>query len=129
MKDTQFKKGQVSHTWKPVGSTRLVDGYVYRKVSDVRNVPWTQNWTPEHVLIWTRARRRLPAGCVLVFCNGNRLDIRLDNLERLTRRELMARNSVHNLPKPLAQAVQLLGALNRQLRRKARDEKQDRRSA
>lgn len=129
MRETQFKKGALPHTYMPVGSTRLVDGYVYRKVTDVRNVPWTKNWKPEHVLIWKRARRRLPAGHVLVFRNHDRTDIRLDNLERITRRELMARNTVHNSPKPLAQAVQLLGALNRTIRRRTRDGEHDRRSA
>jgi len=55
---------------------------------------------------------------VVIFRNADHADIRLENLELITRRELMLRNSVHNLPKPLAQAVQLLGALNRQIRRR-----------
>ena len=35
------------------------------------------------------------------------------------RRVMMQRNSVHNLPKELAQTVQLLGALTRQIRKRA----------
>lgn len=121
MKETQFKKGALNgvaaERFKPIGSTRMVEGYLYRKVSAVSG-PWTVNWKLEHVLVWERARGPVAAGHVLVFRNHDQMDIRLENLELITRRELMARNSVHTLPKPLAQAVQLLGALNRQIRKR-----------
>jgi hypothetical protein len=105
MRETQFKRGTLNgfaaaHV-RPLGSTRLIDGYVYRKVSDVPNVPHTVNWKPEHNLIWVIAHGPLPPGHVLKFKNGDRTDMRLDNLELISRRQLMARSSVHNLPKPL----------------------------
>lgn len=134
MKETQFKKGggfsgTASLNWKPVGSTRLVDGYVYVKVADVRNVRWTVNWLPLHVIEWERLHGPLPAGHCLWFTDGDRLHVDVANLELHTRAENLARNSVHNLPKPLADTVQLLGALNRQINRRTRHhEEQDRRS-
>jgi HNH endonuclease len=128
MKETQFKKGALPHTYMSVGSTRLVDGYVYRKVTDVRNVPWTVNWKPEHVLIWERVHGPLPAGHCLWFIDGDRRHVDLANLELHTRAENMRRNSIHNLPEPLAKTIQLLGALTRQVRRRTREE-QDRRPA
>jgi hypothetical protein len=36
-------------------------------------------------------------------------------VELISRRELMARNTFHALPPPLAQMVQLRGVLNRQI--------------
>ena len=93
----------------PIGSTRLVDGYVYVKVADVPNVPYTVNWLPLHILEWERVHGPLPAGHCLWFTDGDRLHVDVANLELITRRELMARNTVHNLPAPLAEAVQLLG--------------------
>src|SRR4051794_6069091 len=65
MKETQFKRGQPSINTMPVGSTRLIDGYVYRKVSDVRYVPYTVNWKPEHHLIWIAANGPITAGHAL----------------------------------------------------------------
>lgn len=122
MKATQFKAGAPSGNTMPIGSTRLIEGYLYRKISDVPKVPYTVNWKAEHILLWTvAARLPLPRGHVLVFRNGDKSDVRLDNLELLPRRQLMARNSVHNLPQPLAATIQLLGALNRQVRRRTRD--------
>lgn len=129
MKETQFKAGVPSWRLMPIGATRLIDGYIYVKVTDVPKVPYTVNWKPQHRLLWARAHGPVPKGHALVFRNGDRTDVRLDNLELITRRALMARNTVHNLPKPLAQAVQLLGTLNRQLRRRTRDGEHDRRSA
>lgn len=135
MRETQFKKGTLNgHAaahLMPIGSTRLVDGYVYVKVAAVTNVPYTVNWLPLHILEWERVNGPLPAGHCLWFTNGDRTDVRLDNLELHTRAENMRRNSIHNLPAPLAETIQLLGALNRQIRRKAKayaPEEQNRRS-
>jgi HNH endonuclease len=131
MKETQFKKGmrsgKAAEHVMTVGSTRLVEGYVYVKVSEVPNVPYTVNWKAQHHLIWTQAYGPIPRGCVLIFRNGDRLDVRLDNLECVSRRALMARNTIHNLPPALARTIQLLGALNRQIRtRSAHGAQQDR---
>jgi hypothetical protein len=124
MKTTQFRKGGTPHTWVPVGTEVVdVDGYRKRKIADDRTRPSRFNWKFVHVLIWEAAHGPLPKGHAVVFKNGDRSDLRLENLERLSRRALLARNSVHNLPKPLAEAVQLLGALNRKLRRRTPHEK------
>lgn len=59
-------------------------------------------------------------------------DIREENLELVTRADVLRRNSVHNLPKELATTIQLLGALKRQIRRRsddADDHEHDQRSA
>jgi hypothetical protein len=124
MKETQFKKGQCAHNWRPIGNRRLVDGYLYTKVSDQRCVPWTRNWKPTHVLLWEKHRGPVPAGHAVVFVNRDRMDIRLGNLELISRAELMRRNTIHNLPPQLKGAIHVLGQLNRRIR-----EKQNRRSA
>lgn len=117
----QFKPGNALN-WMPVGSRRDISGYVYIKMADVRHVTWCHNWFPEHILVWEMANgRQLPAGHAVAFRNGDRRDMRPENLELVTRRELMRRNSMHtNLPKPIVQTIQLLGALKRQIRRRDR---------
>lgn len=129
MQETQFKKG-VATNWHPVGSTRVSDGYIYRKISDIRNVPWTRNWVKEHARVWEAANGPIPVGHKLVFRNGDRQDIRIENLELVTDAEVMRRNTIHNLPPALKKAVRQLASLKRQIRRKTRDtEEHDRRSA
>lgn len=128
MRDNWFEKGARPQTWVPVGTEVAgTDGYRKRKVSDDRTKPSRFNWKFVHVLVWEKAHGPVRAGHVVVFKNGDRAQIRLDNLELITRRELMRRNSVNRMPKVLAQAIQLRGALVRRIRR--HDEKQDRRSA
>jgi hypothetical protein len=123
MRQTQFRKGQLSGTaarrFKPIGSTRTLGGYLYRKVAAVPG-PWTRNWRLVHVLLWESVHGPVPRSHAVCFKNGERMDIRVENLELISRRALMARNSVHNLPEPLARTIQLLGALRRQINRRAK---------
>jgi hypothetical protein len=123
MRETQFKKGErrgfAVRLYKPIGTERLSkDGYLERKVND--GLPLQARWRAVHLLVWEAAHGPVPRGHAIAFKNGDKRDVRLDNLQCISRRALMARNTVHNLPKPLAQTVQLLGALRRKINRKAR---------
>lgn len=123
MKETQFvkgvRRGVAVRLYKPIGTERVSkDGYLERKTND--GLPLQKRWRAVHLLVWEAAHGPLPRGHAVVFKNGDKKDIRLDNLECITRAELMLRNTVHRLPKPLAQTVQLLGALRRKINRKAR---------
>ena len=120
MAETQFRKGQLSHTWVPVGTEVLdPDGYLKRKVSDDRTRPSRFNWRFVHVLTWEAKHGPIPRGFAVAFKNGNKADLRDDNLELVSRQELMRRNSVHNLPPALAEVVQLRAVLVRQIRKRA----------
>lgn len=121
---TQFKPGDRPHTWKPVGTLRVnADGYLQRKCSDTGYPP--RDWVAIHRLVWEAAHGPVPAGHVVVFLPGRKTvdeaAITLDAVECITRRQLMARNTVHRLPEALAQVVQLRGALVRQINRKAKE--------
>jgi HNH endonuclease len=132
MRETQFKRGErrgvALKLWKPIGTERVSkDGYLERKINN--DLPLQRRWRAVHLILWESVHGPVPRGHAVAFRNGDKSDIRLDNLDLITRRALMARNTVHALPKPLAQAVQLLGALNLQIRRKTDAAQQDRRSA
>lgn len=129
MKETQFQKGvrQGLAVWlyKPIGTERTSkDGYLERKIND--DLPLQRRWRAVHLIVWEASHGPLPTGHAVAFLNQDKTDIRLENLELITRGALMARNSVHNLPAPLKQTVRLLGALNNTIRRRSRDVSQDR---
>ena len=127
MRETQFKKGQKPWTWKPIGSLRFSkEGYLQRKISDTGYPP--HDWVGVHILIWVEVHGPVPPGHAVTFKDGDKKHIVLDNLELISRAELMRRNTVHNLPPDLAQVIQLRGALNRRIRRMEREE-HDSRSA
>lgn len=117
-KATRFKKGNKPHTWRPVGSERIDrEGYLVRKISDtgVKN----DDWVELHTYVWTQNNGPVPEGHVVIFKDGNKRDFSLANLECISRGELMLRNSVHRLPKEIAELVQLRGALNRQINKRS----------
>lgn len=126
MRETQFRKGErqgvAVELWKPIGTERISkDGYLERKIND--DLPAQRRWRAVHLIVWEAANGPLPKGHAIAFKNGDKRDIRLENLECITRAELMTRNTLHRYPKEVALAVQLLGALQRQINKRGTNEK------
>lgn len=133
MRESQFKpgtrKGRANHIYKPIGTERLSkDGILQRKVHD--GLPMQSRWQSVHSIVWCEHQGPIPAGHVVVFRDGNRKHIAIENLECIPRQVLMSRNTVHNLPAPLPELIQLRGAIKAQITRKERKhENQDSRPA
>jgi hypothetical protein len=122
-RETQFRKGHRSHTWKPVGSHRVnAEGYLDRKVADTGYPP--RDWVGVHRLVWIEHHGPIPPGFIVRFKPGFRTarleEITVDRLELISRQENMRRNTVHRLPNALKRAVQLRGALIREINRRSR---------
>ena len=119
MRETQFKKGQVSPNTMPMWSFRFVHGYLMLKTGK-RHSPPTDRWEYVHKLIWEQANGPLPDWRVarIWWKDGDHSNNSLSNLELVTAAEHMARTTVHNLPAPLPQLIQLAGALKRKIRHK-----------
>ena len=122
--ETRYKPGNMSgmalKQYKPIGTERMTkDGYLERKINDGDNLH--QRWRAVHNIEWERHNGPIPAGHIVVFRNGDKLDTRIENLELISRAENMRRNSIHNYPPELRQAIRL----NKKLRREI-SEKQNR---
>lgn len=116
---TRFKKGNRPHTWNPIGHTRIRnDGYMERKTADSGCT--RRDYVLIHHLVWRMHGGTIPRGHALVFRDGDRRNFDINNLELVTRTELMRRNTIHNYPKEIAQLVQLRGAIKRQINRRER---------
>lgn len=124
--ETRFRTGNRPHTWAPVGSTRLQDGYLQVKVADTGYTP--RDFRSVHVMLWEEHNGPIPDGHCVVFRNGNKEDIRIENLELVSRGELMKRNTIHNLPEELVDVIRIKGVLSRHINRLGGggDEEQDR---
>lgn len=128
MRQTWFRKGrppQESPRYRPVGSLRINrDGVLERKVTDDRRLYPARRWVPVARLVWEAANGPIPPSMRVAFRHGCRTtvesEITPDRLELVTMRELMARNTIHNMPRELASTIQLLGALKRQINRRSR---------
>lgn len=121
--ETQFKKDRppsAARNYRPIGSTRISkDGYLERKMNDRRDIYSARRWTPVHRLVWEAKHGPIPDGHIITFKPGQftntEADITIDRLECLSRAEHMQRHTYHNYPKPIAQLIQLRGALNRRI--------------
>lgn len=114
--ETQFKKGNVSgraaQLEKPIGTERFSkDGYLQRKISATGKA--SQRWKAVHNIIWEESHGPIPDGHAVAFINGDKTDLRLENLELLSRAELMNRNTIHRYPPELVSVMHLSKKLQR----------------
>lgn len=131
--ETRFKPGSKPQTWVPVG-TEVVDrdGYRKRKIRDDAPPGMSrQNWRYVHILVWEEHHGPVPKAHTVTFRNGDRSDIRIENLDLIHRRQLAQRNTVQRLPEELKQVIRLKAVVTRKInqRSKANGKKQNRRSA
>ena len=114
--ETQFKKGhrggKALEKYQPIGTERLSkDGYLERKVND--DMPLQRRWRAVHILLWESVNGVLPKNHCLIFRDGNKANITLDNLELITRAENMRRNTIHRYPPELKSAIRVVSKLKR----------------
>jgi len=84
---TQFKKGHIPYNHLPAG-TELVknDGYLWVKIAEPRK------WKQKHKIMWEEVNGVIPENHVLIFADGDRSNICLENLLLVSRREMLIMN-------------------------------------
>lgn len=115
--ETQFRKGQMPHNWKPVGSTRI-NSEGYRDIKIDNKAKGARAWAAIHRLNWIAAHGPIPKGYMLRFRDGNCLNAMAENLQLVTRRDHIRLNWHERYPKSIRQLVQLRGAITRQINRR-----------
>lgn len=119
MAETQFKKGNRSANYLPIGTVKA-DSYGYLRVKIANGLGGFGNqkvWAFLHRRVWEKAHGPIPKGHRIWWKDGNHKNCALENLELLTDAEHMARTTIHNLPPELKRVIQLNGALKRRIRR------------
>ena len=109
---TMFRKGNVPANHRPVGSERVnVDGYVEIKMAE------PNKWRQKHRVVWEQEYGPIPKGSNIQFRNGNRQDIRIENLYLISRQDqLKNENSLMaRYPEELRKVIRLKGTLKRQI--------------
>lgn len=85
--ETKFKPGAMPRNHRPVGSERVnVDGYTEVKIAEPKK------WRAKHVIIWEAVHGPVPAGHAVIFGDGNRENVVLENLLLVSRRQLAVMN-------------------------------------
>lgn len=84
---TCYKKGNMPKQHREVGSERItIDGYLEVKVAELNK------WALKHRLVYEEAFGKIPKGMNLIFADGNKLNLELDNLLLVTDNELLRMN-------------------------------------
>lgn len=141
MAEGQFKpgcrSGIAAKNWMPIGSIVFVDGYLRLKVREAvhgaepTGYGNTKVWPLLQRHVWEQANGPIPAKHLITFRDGNSRNCAIENLELVSRADWMRRHAIHNLPPELKQTVQLLGRVNRAIRKREKNDgqEQDQRSA
>lgn len=118
---TRFKPGVKPHTWLPVGSERVrSDGYLQRKMTDTGYPP--RDWVCVHTLLWIEHNGPIPDKHLVVFRDGNKTNLSIENLELVTRKEMMKRNTIQRFPPELKATIRTMGKLKRLIQEQQHEE-------
>lgn len=126
--DTRFKPGHKPHKTRPVGTYRITkDGTLQQKISDLKGNN-SRRWRSVHEQVWIAANGPVPSGHIVVFKTGMRTtvldEITIDRVECISLAENLKRNTIHRLPKELADVARLKGVLQRVINKRVQHEEQ-----
>jgi len=93
---TTFRKGHIPANTRPMYSERLNDdGYIEIKVPERnQHTGAPTRFRLKHIWLWEQVHGPVPAGCVVVFTDGDRGHCEIGNLELMTREELARMNQL-----------------------------------
>lgn len=111
LKHTMFKKHSEPHNLKYDGYARKDrDGYTLVRVGKGK-------FKLKHRLIYEQHYGPILTDQLIVFRNGDKTDLRIENLEAIDKAENMRRNTIHNLPEELKETITLLKRINIKINR------------
>lgn len=111
VKHTMFQKGHAPQNHRPVGSERVSrDGYIEIKVAE------PDKWKLKHRVLWEESRGKIPKGSILIFVDGNKQNVVLDNLRLIERgtHAVMNHEGLCNYEEEFKDTAIAIAALKRQ---------------
>jgi hypothetical protein len=86
-KINSFKKGNIPFNQREVGSERInVEGYTEVKIAN------PNKWELKHRLIWKEHNGEIPKGHTVIFADGDRSNLDINNLLLISRYQLLILN-------------------------------------
>ena len=119
---TEFKKGNIPHNYKPIGSIRIIrDGYKEIKVAD------PNKWQLMHRVIWEKTHGTIPKDHVIIFADGNIQNLCIENLLCITRNQLarLNQNKLIGKTKELTETGLLVADLITKIHERKKGKEQD----
>lgn len=119
VKSTMWKPGNRPPNWKPDGTIVEREDkngriYLYYKVKN-------SHWILYHQKIWTDVNGPIPSKHIVIFKDGNTMNCDISNLELITMKQNVIRNSIRRFPQEIQQVIKL----NAKLKKKINGKKQN----
>lgn len=122
MAETQFKKGQMPHNTKPIGYERISkDGYIEVKVRMHPSAPGKHDFFElKQRIVWEKVYGPIPEGYVVIFLDGNKQNITIENLALVSREQHleMTRLNLRNANPQITKTGTLISKVECTLRQK-----------
>ena len=102
---TTFKKGNIPHNHRPVGSERITkDGFVEIKIAE------PNKWDIKARVIYERAYGKITKGYKVIYLDGDKLNLELSNLKIVSSAEelIMNKNNLRFSNKQLTETGHLI---------------------
>ena len=118
-KKTMFQKGN-SLNARPVGDERIdIDGYTYIKVKQ------PNKWVLKHRWLYEKEKGKIPKGYNLIFADGNKQNLNLDNLILVSNSELFIMNQkgLYKQDKELTKSGAIVAKVLDKVNKRKRDTK------
>lgn len=115
IKKSQFQKGHEPHN-------TTYDGHVSLRHDSKTGIPYFHirvrkgHFEHLHRYIWEKENGPVPEGKIVVFKNGDTLDVRIDNLQVISREENMLRNSKHNIPREVIPSMAMISQIKNKIK-------------
>lgn len=112
---TAFKKGNIPHNHRVVGSERITkNGYIEIKIAE------PNRWQLKHRYIYEKENGKIPKGYNLIFLDGNRQNIELNNLKLVSKAEdlIMNNNKLFNKNKEITNTGTIIAKVINETRKK-----------
>lgn len=110
---TTFKKGNMPHNYRPVGSERVnVDGFIEIKIAD------PNKWELKQRYIYKQKYGEIPKGYTIIFLDGNKQNLDINNLKAISRHEnlIMNKNNLRYNNKELTETACILAQIEKKRR-------------
>lgn len=121
-KHTFFQKDHIPHNAKKNGEEvkrKDKNGNIYLLIK----IPEKRRLVYKHVWLWENENGTVPDGYAVVFKDGNSLNCCLNNLECISRVELLNRNTINRFPEDLQRAIRLQSVIKRRIKKLKKQEK------
>ena len=108
LRHTMFKKGN-NINCRPVGSERITkDGYIEIKIAN------PNKWQSKHITIWESHNGKVPKNHCVIFLDGDKRNLDIDNLALISREEnlFLNKNKLRFDDKEITQSAINLAKLN-----------------